>query len=67
MTGVLTASWWPLTPVCRSVEAVVPGPGKAHQPPQVVLPVGASKDVLLQDGPGAWPAKPSGHFREGEG
>ena len=33
------------------------------KPPQVVLPVGASRDILLRGGPGPWVGKPSQYFR----
>ena len=33
------------------------------KPPQVVLPLGSSRDILLRGGPGPWVGKPSQYFR----
>ena len=51
----------------KSVESLYPSePKVGHQPPEIVLPVGSSKDILIRGGPTAWPSKPSNFFREGK-
>ena len=48
----------------RNLEAVYPPlPTGLSKTPQVVLPVGASRHVLLRGGPQAWVGKPSQFIR----
>ena len=49
----------------RNLNWVVPEASKtSQQAPQVVLPVGSSRDVLMEHGPVPWIGKPSHYFRD---